>query len=292
MKIQTECVHCLLKRIVFEAKQSTDDEELISKTIKNAIAELSQAYDPNACSASVATKVHKVVYETLGDKDPYKKLKDLSNKVAKILVPKVEELIKESDDSLKTSMICSIVGNLMDFGIVGATNNPELLLDEFEKYVDEGLGYDDSEQLKDMLSESKRVLLFTDNCGEIVFDKILCRELKKTYPEINLTLVVKGVDILSDATMEDAISLGFNEVVDEILNTGCFAVGVDFNNLPKELKSAIGKSDLIICKGMANYEAFSETDYKPIAFLMRTKCSAIANSIGIPLNTNGIKVFK
>ena len=51
-------------------------------------------------------------------------------------------------------------------------------------------------------------------------------------------------------------------------------------------------SDVIICKGMANYEAFSETDYKPIAYLLRTKCTAIANSMGVDLNQNVIKLFE
>ena len=292
MKIQTECVPCLLKRIIFEADQSTKDKELRTKVIKKTCKLLAELYDPNACSASIATKVHRLAYDTLGDKDPYKDLKDISNKIAQSLVPSAEELIKNSKESLKTSMICSIVGNLMDYGIEGASNKPELLLDIFDKSVKKGLGYDDYDKLKKLLLKSKRVLLFTDNCREVVFDKLLCRELKKAFPDIYLTLVVKGIDILSDATMEDAISLGFDEVVDEILTTGCFAVGVDFNKLPKELEKALEEADLIICKGMANYEAFSETNYKPIAYLMRTKCTAIANSIGLPLDINAIKVFE
>lgn len=292
MKIQTECVPCLLKRVIFEADQSTKDKKLKTEVIKKACKLLAELYDPNTCSASIATKVHRLVYDTLGDKDPYKHLKDISNKIAQSLVPKAEELIKNSKDPLKTSMICSIIGNLMDYGIEGASNKPELLLEIFDKSVKEGLGYDNYDELRKLLSKSKNVLLFTDNCGEIVFDKILCKELKKAFPNIHLTLVVKGVDILSDATMKDAISLGFDEVVDEILDTGSFAVGVDFNKIPKELKKALDDSDLIICKGMANYEAFSETNYKPIAYLMRTKCTAISNSAGLPLNINAIKVIK
>ena len=143
-----------------------------------------------------------------------------------------------------------------------------------------------------MLAKSKHVLLFTDNCGEIVFDRILCRELKKSFPNIFLTLVVKGIPILSDATMQDANDLNFEEVVDEILTTGCFAVGVNFSKLPSEVKSKLDSTDLIICKGMANYESFSETNYHPIVYLMRTKCNAIANSMDIPLNINAVKLYK
>ena len=70
------------------------------------------------------------------------------------------------------------------------------------------------------------------------------------------------------------------------------AIGLDFENLPSMLKKSLDQADLIICKGMANYEAFSETDYKPIAYLLRTKCTAIANSMNLPLNKNAVKLYK
>jgi len=292
MKIQTECVPCLLKRIIFETEQSTKDPEVRTKVIKNACKVLSKLYDPNECSATIATKVHKIAYEILGDKDPYRDLKSLSNKVAQSLVSRVEEVIKESDDPLKTSMICSIVGNTMDFGIEGGSSHPEALRDIFEETVAEGLGCNDTSKIEEILKVSKHVMLFADNCGEIVFDKILCKELKKFNPNISITLVVRGKPIISDATMKEAEELKFKEVVDEVLTTGCFAIGVDFKKLPSPLKNALKRTDLIICKGMANYEAFSETDYHPIAYLLRTKCTAIANSMTLPLNINAVKLYK
>ncbi len=292
MKIQIECVPCLLKRIIFETEQSTNDKTVKTKTIKNACKLLAELYDPNVCSATIATKVHRIAYETLGDIDPYKKLKEASNRIAKTLVPEVEHLISCSDDPLRISMICSIIGNIMDFGITGATDDPEHLIEIFEELFVEDLGHDDTDEVKEILAKSKNVILFTDNCGEIVLDKILCRELINFNPDLHLTLVVKGENILSDATIEDAESLGFNEVVDEILTTGCFAVGVDFNKLPEKVKERLDKANIILCKGMANYEAFSETDYRPIAYLLRTKCTAIANSMNLPLNINAVKLYK
>lgn len=292
MKIQTECVPCLLKRVIYETEQSTNDPELKTRVIRNACRVLSELYNPNECSASIATKVHKIAYETLGDDDPYKDLKNQSNRIAQSLLPRVEKLIEESDDPLKTIMICSIVGNVMDFGIEGGSTHPEMLRDIFEKTISEELRYDDTERLKELLKKSKHVVLFADNCGEIVFDKILCRELKKFNPDAFLTLVVRGEPIISDATIKDAEELQFNEVVDEILTTGCFAIGVDFTRLPPELDKALKQADFIICKGMANYEAFSETDYHPIAYLLRTKCNAIAGSMNLPLNINAVKIYE
>ena len=292
MKIQTECVPCLLKRVIYETKQSTKDKNLQTRAIRNACWVFSEIYDPNTSSAIIATKVHKIVYDTLGDKDPYKHLKNQSNVVAKSLLPKVEGLIKASECPLKTSMICSIIGNMMDFGIAGSSAKPEMLKNVFKKTFDEGLGYDNYMPLEKLLKKAHNIVLFTDNCGEIVFDKILCREIKNFNTNIFLTLVVRGEPIISDATIEDVEELQFKEVTDEILTTGCFAIGIDFRNLPNKLDKSLKKTDLIICKGMANYEAFSETDYRPIAYLLRTKCSAIANSMNIPIGVNAIKVYE
>ncbi len=292
MKIQSECVPCLIKRIIFETKLSTEDKSLQTKVIRNACKTLSEIYDPNKSSAEIATAVHKVVYDTLGDEDPYVDLKDISNKVAKSLIPKTEGIIKNSNDPLKASMLCSIIGNILDFGIEGSSSSPEMLIKVYEKLYDEGLGYDDYPRLKEFLNKAKCVVYFTDNCGEIVFDKIVCRELKKFNPNLFISLIVRGRPIISDATIKDAHELNFGEVVDEIFTTGCFAIGVDFKRLPKEVEQALKQTDLIICKGMANYEAFSETDYKPITYLLRTKCSAIVNSMGIPLNKSVIKFYE
>ena len=64
MKIQRECVPCLLKRCIYEAKESTDNIKIQTQAIQNACKTLAKYYDPNACSAEIATKVHKVVYDS------------------------------------------------------------------------------------------------------------------------------------------------------------------------------------------------------------------------------------
>lgn len=292
MKITTECVPCLIKRVIFESEQSSDDPEVRAEAVRKALSVLSEIYDPNSCSAEIATRVHSVVYDVLGDDDPYSELKNKSNKIALELFSYIQGIVKKSEDSLFTSMLCSIVGNMMDYGISGGSSSPDELSSTFDEFFQQGIGYNEYPRLKELIADSKKILFFTDNCGEIVLDKILVKELKRFNPDMYLTLVVKGESVLSDATMDDAISLGFDEKVDEILTTGSFAVGLDLNNIPQELKIALNESDLIICKGMANYEVFSETHYRPIAYLMRTKCRSIAESMGVEKGISVIKVYE
>src|SRR5512136_2419962 len=127
MKIQPECLPCLLKRILFETELSTTEKKHQTAALRTACTLLAESYDPEECSATIATKIHKGVYETLQDKDPYVKLKHTSNRIATSLVPTIEGLIRTSPDPLKTSMICSIIGNIMDFGIDGSSTHPKEL---------------------------------------------------------------------------------------------------------------------------------------------------------------------
>jgi uncharacterized protein with ATP-grasp and redox domains len=292
MKIQKECVPCLFKRILFEIDQSTDDIKIKDAAIQKAAKAFSEIYSHDGCSADIATKVHEAAYIALHDNDPYKNLKKESNKIAQLLLPKAEEYIQNAEDSLKMSMIISIIGNTLDFGIDGGSKHPSMLQDMFDDAVVEGLGFDDSDKLISKLSKCKKIVLFTDNCGEVVFDKVLCQQIKKRFPNLRLTVIVKGEPVLSDATMEDFELLDFWDVVDDVLTTGCFAVGVDFDNLPDDLSNSLDESDLIICKGMANYEVFSETSYKPIVYLLRTKCDPIARSMDLPVNISAIKMYE
>jgi hypothetical protein len=276
--------------MLFETELSTTDATRQTEALRTACSVLAKLYDPEVCSATIATQVHQAVYHALGDKDPYKTLKTQSNQIATTLVPKVESLIKKSKDPLKTSMVCAIIGNIMDFGIDGFSAHPRMLQDVFDQLYDEGLGHDEYELVKKHIKQATHLVLFTDNCGEIVFDKILCRELKAFNPRLHLTVVVKGEPVLSDATMQDAEEVRLSKVVDELFTTGCFAVGVDFTKLPSTVKDALEQADLIIAKGMANYESFSEADYRPVAYLLRTKCNAIARSMHLPKDISAIQL--
>ncbi|ODS39330.1 MAG: hypothetical protein A7315_11230 [Candidatus Altiarchaeales archaeon WOR_SM1_79] len=286
MKIHPKCVPCLLGRTLYETNLIDPSKAL--KVIEEACKIISKYNLKDTCSAVVATEVHDATYSILGTRDPYKELKKSCNQTALALLPKAEKIIEEAQDKLKSAILCSIVGNVLDFGISSSPDNPERLIEEFDRLYSDGLGTDDTDKIKTYLEKGGKVLYFTDNCGEIVFDKLLCRELKKF--DIHLTLVVRGEPILTDATIEDAHEFEFDKVVNQLLTTGCYAVGVDFDHLPKNLKQALDSADLIISKGMANYETFSETNYRPIAYLLRTKCEPVAKDMGLRTNINVVKV--
>ncbi len=284
MRPQPECVACVFRRSVFEAKMVNSDKAMeVVKTLLNLLCE---EFDENKPSIKIWTKVHGTVNRVLGTDDPYRELKRRSNEIALSLLPKAMEFYEESEDKLRAAELLAIVGNVLDFGV--GVNSPEEFEEVFHSIVQEGIGYDDTDELKKLLRG--HVVYITDNCGEIVFDRILIREIRKYVDRI--TLLVRGKPILSDATREDAVAVGLDKEVDEIRDTGMFAVGIDMDYASEELKELLYSADLIIAKGMGNYEALTETDLRPIAYLLRTKCEPVARDIGVPKGTNVVKLVR
>jgi len=261
------------------------EEEVMSSCLRL----VAQEWRPGMNSAALATKVHRLCYDILGVEDPYSDLKAEANRVAFSLLPRAEELVEGSEDRLKTACLVAIAGNVMDFGI-GGYERPEELRHLFDKLVSEEPEPNDVERLRALLQEAKEVVYLFDNCGEIVMDLPLLRELKRMG--VRITGVVKGEPIISDATWEDLSISGADKVMDECLTTGVFAVGLDLDRAPRDLQEAFRRADLVVAKGMANFEALSGTDVRPIAHLLRSKCHPVATAIGAKKDRNVIRVFE
>jgi uncharacterized protein with ATP-grasp and redox domains len=288
VRIHPECIPCLLARVRFESELVAPERAV--DALMAAAAEIGDSC-PNEVSAEVATRAHRAAYEALGTRDPYAEQKRESNQVALRLLPRAREMYEASarGERLRTAVLLSIVGNVLDFGIAGGLSGPEGLEEAFDGLVAQGLGRDDTEVMADLLVPGARVAYLTDNCGEVVLDQLLMEELRARGCHVDL--VVKGDPILTDATREDVEQLGLSAKVDRVLDTGPLAVGVDLATVPRETRSAIEGADLVVSKGMANLESLSDSGVRPIAYLLRTKCDPVAGTIGEAKDINVAKLF-
>ncbi len=284
MKIHPRCAPCLLSRVQFEAELSTKEIELQKKAVLAGIEVLRNYFVDGAPATHLSTKIHREAYRVLGDIDPYREKKQQSNEAAKNLLPLVRDFVSE-EDSFRRAVLVSIIGNSFDFGVLGFDADKATAKETMLKQFQCGLDVDDTDRMKKML---KNVVYLADNCGEIVFDILLFEEIRKFGGKI--TLVVRGAPILNDVTMKEVMELGLDKMVDRVLTTGSNAIGLCLQEAPPELVEAIGKASLIISKGMANYETMSEYDFKPIAYLLKTKCESVAEAMGLSRNMNVARV--
>jgi hypothetical protein len=289
MKLSAECVPCLLKRAAYEVELCAPGKSM--DALRECAKVVSEKASEHISSAEFASAIHQCAYAIIGREDPYSELKKRSNDIARELFPEAERYVAESKSPLRAAMRISIIGNLLDFGIRGSIGSPEELRKAFNELIDEQLGLDDSRAIEARIKKARGVVFLADNCGEIVFDKILLKEIKRLGDK-RIVLVIKGKPILTDATRKDINGLGIEELVDEILETEGVAVGLNLWTRGKnsEISMKLRGAELIISKGMANFEALSEHDWKAVAYLLRVKCGTVSRAIGAPVDTNVIKL--
>jgi len=260
-----------------ESRFVTDDENLIFEAVGEALKILYNKYFTRGINAHIATEMHRRVYDVLGVKDPYKEVKERANKIAMENLPIIRAFVENQSDVFKASAIASIIANTFDYGVMGHEVEDENFLTFFISEFKRGLRIDDLDEVRELCSG--KVCYLTDNCGEIVVDTLFMKEIKKICERI--TVVVRGRPIISDATLEDALNVGIDKIADEILTNGKGAIGIIEEELPNDTLERLENSDIIIAKGMANYESLSESRFKPIAFLLKAKCEPVAKDIGV-----------
>ncbi|MDK2891713.1 ARMT1-like domain-containing protein [Methanohalophilus sp.] len=290
MKMDPRCIYCLLSRVHYESKLSTQDEQLIHKTLISCMDVIKEQYVPGVAAGHVSTAVHRKAYEILNDPDPYYDLKQVSNHAALGVYPLAKALIykgnPDSKEIFRRAVLAAVIGNFFDFGVMGlevGENNFEAI---FTSTFEKGLDVDDTDRMFDLTSNTVYV---ADNCGEIILDTLVFDIIREHGGKV--TLVIRGEPMLTDVTMEDVKALEIEEHVDKIITTGCNAVGVSFEEAPDELLEAFDNASLIISKGMANYETLSEKKLRPIAYLLRTKCDAVANDMRLEKDCSVAKLF-
>ncbi len=289
MKFTADCGPCLMRRVLFQSRLVGNGREF--DAVKAAAAVLAERMDHATDSVAVATAVHRAAYAAVECDDPYRELKLRADEAAEPFARQLEDIVSTSDDPLRAAVLGAVAGNIMDFGVGSAIDDPGMFSSVYDGIVEQGLGWDDVDELRRLLDEAPGVVYMFDNCGESRMDRVLIGLLRGMGKRV--VGVVRGAPILNDVTMEDALRVGIDEATDRIVTTGKFYIGLDWDDLPPELEEEISACGLIIAKGMANFEATSgRRPPVPIVHILRTKCGPVAEAVGVQQNVNVVKAIR
>ena len=280
MRTQLECMVCFMQQALSTARLSTSDPELHHQVVcatGNLLSNLDLSLSPPENAVAVYTQVAKLT----GVTNPFQHLKGESNAFALRMQDQVRERIDNSDDSLYAAVRYAIAGNIIDYGVQHEFD----ALDVLSKCMEKDFCIDDFELLSKEVKGSKgmNILYLADNCGEIVFDGFLVEQLQQYGHSV--TLVVRGDQILNDATIQDAEDAGLDDIC-TVISNGTSCPGTPLGSCSDELQEAFASADLIISKGQGNFETLSEVD-GPIYFLLTVKCTVVARHIS---NLKGVSV--
>ncbi len=275
-----------------EALEATSDQTLQWKTMTALVRLLGREFKPSAVPAILGTQRDRLIKDITGNPDPYAKKKQMSNQKAIAILPVARKHVENEtsmESRFRKACLCSIVGNIIEFDIPDHRfefRDMKNLIQEAE----EQLAIDEISKIFNLAKKAKRILYLADNAGEIAFDTLLVRELRRLGPRV--TVAVKGMPVINDATMQDAEYVKMREIADDVITNGTDTVGLILEECSKSFLDLYGSADLIVAKGMGYAETVTEHDLaRPHALLFRTKCNPVAKFFGTQRNKNVAKLL-
>lgn len=278
IRLHPECIRCMLDKQL--AKCPTDVPKELQLEYMQKILSIASNAPSHQGAPVMLDAFHRLQHEMFGIVP--KDLADIKKKYNAMMLerePGMQKRIDDSDRPLATAIQYAMIGNYIDFGAKHEVTDEQLneLLAQPEKYVLDENVY---QALNADLKAAKQLVYLTDNCGEIVMDKLLVQAIKKAYPQLNVTVIVRGEPVSNDATMTDAQEVGMTEVA-RVIGNGNGVAGTHVDTLSQEAREAIDMADVLIAKGQANFETLNGCGLN-MYYVFMCKCEMFAKRFGVP----------
>ena len=270
MRVIESCAECLYDK----QRRLSDDPEYL-REIRGIIDH--RAEDD---TAPYLVYLFGQVYERrFGLRKPYAGIKKKYNDLVLSLEGEIRQRITASAVPVQTALAYARVGNYIDFGAMNVVDDDAFLALLDQAKVEER----DRAAVDSFLRQcetAKSFLLITDNCGEIVLDKLLIEQLQKRYPRMEVSVLVRGAEVLNDATAEDAVYTGIDRIA-RVISNGNSVAGTVYAMITDEAKSAIDSAEVILAKGQGNYETLNGQG-RHIFYAFLCKCELFTNRFHVP----------
>lgn len=277
MKLKSDCIPCFFKQASIVANILKSDDAIKLELYKGISKIIFDKADMNQTPAFLATQIHEFIKDFYKNPDPFKDLKKISNDRMLSFYDDFINLIRESKDHLKSAIILSTIGNLIDYSLFSKVE-----LDEIKnKFMTFQPAIFDYEKIRDILTKGNKILYVTDNCGEIVLDKLFIELFYKKGKKV--IVAAKEKPILNDATVDDVKYVGIDKFA-KVIGIGNGQVGTPYPSGNSIFDKAIQTADVIISKGQANFETLYEIE-RPVCYLFVVKCQSVASFLNVTENS-------
>ena len=227
----------------------------------------------------IAEKMDNLRRDMFGNLMDYTEIKKHYNQLMLECLPYMKNRVNIAEDHLKMAIQYAMVGNYIDFGALENVNEIKL-----KTQLDEAVNIHIDPNLltvfqKDIVN-ANRLVYFTDNCGEIVTDKLFISTLRDINPDLYISVIVRGKPVLNDATLEDAKYIHMENVAQKVIGNGTGMPGNVIGAISQEAMEEIKNADLLISKGQGNYEGLSGCGLN-IYYFFLCKCEMFMRRFGV-----------
>jgi damage-control phosphatase, subfamily I len=266
-----ECLICQVKALEKRLEKFKIPEEKRDHLIQGIIKELAVVDLENSYSPEVTSNILRELKRHSDITDPYLREKEDNNREMQERYDEFKTLIQLSENPFDTALRLAVAGNIIDFG----PNHSFDIAGTIEKVLKSNFAINHSIQLQDEIKKARSILYLGDNCGEVVLDKLFLETIN--HPDVYF--VVRDKPVLNDVTLKDAEETGMNRVA-KIISNGDDAPSTLLHRTSPQFREMYSGADLIISKGMGNYEGLMYESDPRLFFLLMIKCSTIGRKIG------------
>ena len=268
MRLNPYCMCCQLNKQEQRIRKFTDKEKKVAYMQEIMMRYAQATEDDCAPSLSVEFKEIYQKYWNIPAED-YTEIKKEFNQLMMSLEEDLSRMIHQSPDPLESALIYARIGNYIDFAAMSHVDK-DVVLSMIREEKKEPLDPEEYRRFCSELEKASSLVYLTDNCGEIVLDKIAVEILRKRYPDLKITVIVRGKPVINDATLEDARMCGLTKIAD-VIGNGSGVGGTWLPDISEEARSLLEQADVIISKGQGNFETLHECGLN-IYYLFLCKC--------------------
>ncbi len=273
MLIDEACVSCIVNQST-KVANALGADALLTQKLYSHVEALSQTFSYKKSPPEIAADVYEDMALIAQTADLYATVKKASTKKAASFLPFLEKKLKNSSNKLLTATKIAVAGNVIDLAAAVEFD----LEEELEKIFETAFAENDFEKFAHKLASATTVLVIGDNVGEHIFDYLFIQTLQELYPKIAFSYMVRGNPIINDVTMKEAKEAGFDKLC-HLVDSGVNTPGFTYDRANATSKKLFDSVDLVVSKGMGNYECLSPSHRSDITFLLKVKCGVVANSL-------------
>lgn len=279
-RLHPQCLKCLLSKHVNAAPEGAG-ERAQTEYIQQLLQLLGHA-DPTIAAPVMLRRIERLREDMFGPEMDYAAVKKYYN--AKMLEKEksVSEKIRSAADPFRAALQYAMTGNYIDFGTLERVDDGQLdaFLADAESIP---LPKDTLEEMRRDVLRAEKIVYLTDNCGEIVMDKLLIEAMLAMNPRARVQVILRGEPVVNDVTVEDAAQVGLDRIV-PVMGNGTDIAGTWLPSVSGEAKAIIEQADMIIAKGQGNFETLYFCGLN-VYYLFMCKCDLFAQRFRVPRYT-------
>ncbi len=271
MRTSLDCLVCYVRQARSLGLRASTDTA-VQRLLLDAAGRFLATVDTDLPPPENSGRLYPLFAKVLGMADPFAQVKEESNALALAMQEGIRQRIEQAADPLRAAVRAAIGGNIIDYGSLHSFDAAQTMRDCFvREFV-----VDDYPALRQAVSKAdQKVLYLCDNSGEIVFDGLLIEQLQRLGCQV--TAAVRESPIINDATLADARACGLDQLC-PLISSGMSCPGTVLAQCSTEFLHHFHTADLIISKGMGNFESLSDQP-APLYFLLTVKCAQVAKHV-------------